>query len=146
MSLDHYNLNADDAFMSFEFISNGPKGEIVKLIQYTELGRGNIFNLGFGDKDDLTGSFNDIVVTDNKDYEKVLATVVASIHIFTNYYPLAWVYLEGSTESRTRLYRMAISIYFDDLNKYFNIFGYFKNEWIAFDKDHNYTAFLIKRK
>jgi hypothetical protein len=76
----------------------------------------------------------------------VLATVVASIHVFTNYYPLAWVYLEGSTESRTRLYRMAISIYFDDLNKYFNIFGYFKNEWIAFDKEHNYTAFLIKRK
>jgi hypothetical protein len=146
MSLDHYNLNADDAFMSFEFISNGPKGEIVKLIQYTELGRGNIFNLGFGDKDDLTGSFNDIVVSDNKDHEKVLATVVASIHIFTNYYPLAWVYLEGSTESRTRLYRMGISIYFDDLNKYFNIFGYFKNEWIAFDKEHNYTAFLIKRK
>jgi hypothetical protein len=59
---------------------------------------------------------------------------------------LAWVYLEGSTESRTRLYRMAISIYFGDLNKYFNIFGYFGNEWIAFDKEHNYTAFLIKRK
>jgi hypothetical protein len=146
MSLEQYNLNADEAFMSFEFISKGPKGEIVKLIQYTELGRGNIFNLGFGDKDELTGSINDIVVTDNKDREKVLATVVASIHIFTNYYPLAWIYLEGSTESRTRLYRMAISIYFDDLNKHFNIFGYFENEWIAFDKEHNYTAFLIKRK
>jgi hypothetical protein len=146
MSLEQYNLNADDAFMSFEFISNGPKGEIVKLIQYTELGRGNIFNLGFGDKNELTGSINDIVVTDNKDREKVLATVVASIHIFTNYYPLAWIYLEGSNESRTRLYRMAISIYFDDLNKHFNIFGYFENDWIAFDKEHNYTAFLIKRK
>jgi hypothetical protein len=146
MSLEQYNLNADEAFMSFEFISKGPKGEIVKLIQYTELGRGNIFNLGFGDKDELTGSINDIVVTDNKDREKVLATVVASIHIFTNYYPLAWIYLEGSNESRTRLYRMAISIYFDDLNKHFNIFGYFENEWIAFDQEHNYTAFLIKRK
>jgi hypothetical protein len=146
MSSDHYNLNADDAFMSFEFISNGPKGEVVKIIQYTELGKGNIFNLGFGDKDVLTGSFNDIVTTDNKDRDKVLATVVASIHVFTTYYPLAWVFLEGSTESRTRLYRMAISIHFDELHKHYNIFGYFNGNWIAFDKEHNFTAFVIKRK
>lgn len=146
MSLDQYNLKADEAFMSFEFISKGPKGEIIKLIQYTELDRGDIYNLGFGDKDELTGGINDTVITDNKDREKVLATVVASVYVFTTYYPHTWIFLEGSTHSRTRLYRMAISIYFDELNKHFNIFGFAENKWMAFKKDYDYTAFLIKRK
>lgn len=146
MSLDQYNLKADEAFMSFEFISKGPKGEIIKLIQYTRLDRGDIYNLGFGDKDELTGDINDIVITDNKDREKVLATVVASVYIFTANYPHSWIFLEGSTQSRTRLYRMAISVYFDELNKHFNIFGFVENKWVGFEKDYDYIAFLIKRK
>ena len=146
MSLDQYNLKADEAFMSFEFISKGPKGEIIKLIQYTELDKGNIYNLGFGDKDELTGDINDTVITDNKDREKVLATVVASVYIFTDNYPHSWIFLEGSTQSRTRLYRMAISIYFDELNQHFNIFGFVENKWMGFKKNYDYTAFLIKRK
>ena len=39
---------------------------------------------------------------------------------------------------------MAISIYFDELNKHFNIFGFAENKWMAFKQGYDYTAFLIK--
>jgi hypothetical protein len=146
MSLDQYDLKADDIFMSFEFISKGPKLNIVKLIQYTELSKKGVYNLAFGDKNKKTGKIDDLIVTDNKDRDKVLATVVASVFTFTTYYPSAWIYVEGSTDTRTRLYRMAITIYFEELNKHFYILGYIENEWKEFQKQQNYTAFLINRK
>ncbi len=146
MSFEQYDLKADDIFMSFEFVSEGPKGKIVKWIQYMPMGEEGIFNLAFGDKNFDTGEIDDTIVTDNKDREKVLATVVASVFTFTTYYPHAWVYIEGSTESRTRLYRMAISIYFEEMAPYFRIFGYLDKDWVTFKKEQNYTAFLIKRK
>ena len=146
MSLDQYDLKADEVFMSFEFMSEGPKGNITKLVQYTELGREGLYNLAFGDKNEITGEIDDRVVTDNKDREKVLATVVASVFGFTTWYPNAWIFVEGSTDTRTRLYQMAISIYFEELNTHFDIYGYDKNGWVEFKKRQNYTAFLINRK
>ena len=41
------------------------------------------YNVGFGDFDPKSGKINDLVVTDNKDREKVLATVVATAMDFT---------------------------------------------------------------
>lgn len=146
MSLEQYDLKSDEIFMSFEFISEGPKGRIVKLIQFTRFGEDEIYNLAFGDKNIETEDINDAIITDNKDREKVLATVVASIFTFTTWYPHAWVFIEGSTDSRTRLYQIAISIYFEELTTHFHIFGYFDNKWIEFKKNQNYTAFLIKKK
>ena len=40
--------------------------------------------MGFGDKDLATGDINDLVVTDNKDSQKVLATVAFTVYTFTN--------------------------------------------------------------
>ena len=146
MRLKYYDLKADEIFMSFQFTSEGPQGKIVKLIQYTQIGKDDVYNLAFGDKDLETEEINDVVVSDNKDMEKVLATVVASVFTFTTWYPHAWIFIEGSTESRTRLYRMVISLYFEELKTHFSIFGYSNNDWSEFKKQQNYSAFLIKRK
>ncbi len=63
------------------------------------------------------------IITDNGDSEKVLATVVGAIYMFTEQYPDAWVYAVGSTAARTRLYRMGINKYFDIANQDFNIWA-----------------------
>ncbi len=43
--------------------------------------------------------------------------------MYTMAYPERWVYFEGSTAARTRLYRMAISLNFDELSSHLDIFG-----------------------
>lgn len=46
----HYDLDIAPSFMSYEFVSEGPKGRITKLIKYTETEEKGFYNLGFGDK------------------------------------------------------------------------------------------------
>jgi len=85
-------------------------------------------------------------VTDNGDSEKVLATVVAAVYAFCDQFPQSWIYATGSTEARTRLYRMGINKYFDIVQEDFEIFGLTQNEWERFIKGEDYRAFAIQRK
>ena len=109
MKLDRYELEAGRNVTTFEFLSEGPKGHIIKLIQFQQMNLPDLYNLAFGDIHSLTGQFDDKVITDNGDSEKVLATVVASIYAFAGQYRNAWIYATGSTATRTRLYRMGIN-------------------------------------
>ena len=75
-------MKANDASMIFDFISEGPKGFIKKRVQYTLTHQTNVFNLAFGDVIDETNDFDDVIVSDNKDSKKVLATVASTVSIF----------------------------------------------------------------
>lgn len=146
MNLPKYQLKAESELILFEFVSEGPKGKIPKLIKFTETHIENVYNLGFGDKHPETGEIDDLIVSNNGDSEKVLATVVSAIYAFTDKYNDAWVYATGSTETRTRLYRMGISRFYKEANKDFDIFGLLNNEWIEFKKGIEFDGFLLKRK
>lgn len=87
----------------FTFTSTGPKGRIEKLVRYDPIDE-ETFNLGFGDRIDGSFDFNDNVVTDNGDIRKVLVTVIATLEIFFETYPKKWVHIQGSDETRTRMY------------------------------------------
>ncbi len=89
---------------------------------------------------------DDTVITDNKDSEKVLATVVNTVYIFTKYHPKAKIYFEGSSKARIRLYQIVINKYFDDFTKNFSIEGYTSKKWLPYEKNINFEAFLITRK
>ena len=132
--------------MVFEFISEGPKGRIPKLVKFSETNLKGLFNLAFGDKDLKTGSINDTIVSNNNDSEKVLATVVASLYAFMEKHPDSLVYATGSTKARTRLYRMGITKYITEVEKDFEILGQKENGWHPFKKGEDYEAFLVKRK
>lgn len=106
----------------FEFTSKGPKGEIKKIIQFTETARNNIFNLSFGNIQE-DGSLDDSTTNDNKDRDKILATVAAAVYDFTKNYPKAYVFFTGSSHERTRLYRMAITINFSELIATLKVWG-----------------------
>ena len=146
MKLDRYELKAGINLTTFEFLSEGPKGEIVKLIQFQQMNLPNLYNLAFGDLNPLTGKFDDKVVTDNGDSEKVLATIVAAVYAFTGKYPNAWVYATGSTAARTRLYRMGINKYFDIVEEDFDIMGEQQSEWEWYKKGKGYQAFAVHRR
>jgi hypothetical protein len=149
MNLEKYPSKANKAKTTFTFISEGNKGSIIKLISYTEVefhGIQNVYNLGFGDLNEETGEVDDLIVSNNQDREKILATVAHTVLVFTNQYPDYFVIFEGSSPVRTRLYQMAISKYFDELSELFDIVGFTKAGIFLFDKNMSYDTFLISRK
>jgi hypothetical protein len=146
MKLPRYQLKSSDSLYTFEFISEGPRGKIHKIIQFTETNLKDVYNLAFGDKDKDTGQIDDLIISNNGDSEMVLATVIASVYAFTDKYPDAYVYATGSTTARTRLYRMGISKYLDEVIEDFAVYGEINNGWEDFQKDIEYQSFLVKRK
>jgi hypothetical protein len=145
MQQEKYLLNSDDRFLVFEFESVGVKGRIKKVVQYTQTNYTNFYNLGFGDKDEISGEFSDKTISNNGDSLKVLYTVVGTLMDFTSQYPEAWVYATGSTKSRTRLYRIGISNHLDAISKDFELFGLLNDEWQPFKRNTDYSAFLVRR-
>lgn len=142
MYLERYETRATDNLLEFSFISVGPKGQIKKLIRFAQV-VGNLYNLAFGDMDETTGNIDDSVTTNNGDGSKVLNTVAASIRDFINKYPHALIHIRGSTHGRTRLYRRAITLYWNAISDRFTVYGQKENGWVEFSFNEDYTAFLI---
>jgi hypothetical protein len=146
MKLPKYPLASSSKLFTFEFVSEGPKGIIHKIMRYQPTNLRNIHNLAFGDKDHATGEIDDTVISNNGDSDKVLATVVATVYAFTDRHPEAWVYATGSTKARTRLYRMGIARYLSEVEEDFEVLGEREGDWEAFRKDVEYEGFLVRRK
>ncbi|MBK6979783.1 MAG: hypothetical protein IPH28_24045 [Cytophagaceae bacterium] len=146
MKLDKYDLKSGEKLEVFEFVSIGPNGKIPKIVQYTPTNYKDLFNLGFGDKNIETGEIDDLVISNNGDSEKVLATVVATLYAFMDIHKDAMVYATGSTKSRTRLYRMGISKYLNEINADFEIYGQLEYGWEEFQIGKDYEGFLVKLK
>ena len=100
--------------------------------------------MAFGDKN-MT-HFDDTAISNNGDSEKVLATVIASLYVFFDKYPQAFVYATGSTQSRTRLYRMGISKYYHEMIKDFYLYGQVGDDFYEFQIGKDYNGFLAQRK
>jgi hypothetical protein len=146
MILDRYELKAGNNLTTFEFLSEGKNGKIIKVIQFEQMNLENLYNLSFGDRNYETGIIDDKIVTDNGDSEKVLATVVAAVYAFSDRFPDVWIYATGSTAARTRLYRMGINKYFEIVKEDFEIMGEDKNIWEWYELGRDYQAFAIQRK
>lgn len=146
MKLPKYPLASSDKLMTFEFISEGQKGLIYKLVRFQPTNLKDVYNLAFGDKDPTTGDIDDAVISNNGDSEKVLATVVATVYAFTDKYPNAWIYSTGSTKSRTRLYRMGIAKFLSEVKEDFEVLGERNDDWEAFRKNVEYEGFLVRKK
>ena len=99
----------------FEFTSIGIKGVIKKRIAFIPTDVKSVYHLAFGDIDE-ENEIDDYNVTDNGDKNKILATVANAVDAYTKRYPMRWIYFRGSTEERTRLYRMAVGLNLAELS------------------------------
>lgn len=147
MNLPQYDIYFNEENPNtFEFVSEGKNGKIKKLVVYQEMTQG-VFNLAFGDKDLETGLLDDKSISDNGDTEKVLATVVLTVFIFTNKYPNAYIFATGSTPARTRLYRRSIFKFLEEAKENFFIYGMLETEELEeFIPNKEYSSFVIQRK
>ena len=146
MKLEKYQLKSESSLTIFEFISEGPKGLIRKRIEFQKTTDPKLFNLAFGDKNLVTGEIDDQAVSNNGDSEKVLATVVSAVYSFCDYHPNTFVYAKGSTKARTRLYRMGITKYFDEMKEDFYMYGQIEDDFFPFQIGVEYDGFLAQRK
>lgn len=145
MQFNTYFVKVKSDSLSFEFFSVRPKGKIKKRIAFQPFGDGSFYyNLGFGDVDDKD-EIDDKAVSDNDDSRKVLTTVAYCLGMFLERYPHAFVYIEGSTPARTRLYRIGINNNLAAILENFHVLGYDK-EWVNFVSGVDYQAFLIIKK
>ena len=146
MNKEKYLLKSESEFERFEFVSEGRKGVIKKLIEFQKTNNPDVYNLAFGDYKEDTMEIDDLIVTANGDMEKVLTTVVSSVYVFFENHPNVFVFASGSTKSRTRLYRMGISKHYKELKKDFYLYGQLGDEFVEFEIGIEYEGFLVQRK
>jgi hypothetical protein len=134
-------------YTTFDFISEGCNGKILKRIEFLPSPWSNVYNLAFGDIKE-NGELDDLTISNNGDRNKILATIVKVVVEYTNAFPDRWVYFRGSTENRTRLYRMAIGLHLEELSEMFEILADLNGnlQFTRFRKGLNVKAFLVKGK
>jgi len=76
----------------------------------------------------------------------VLGTVVAALYAFFEKNPEALVYATGSTLTRTRLYRIGITKFYDEIQNDFHLFGQIGQKLYTFEVGKEYDGFLSRRK
>lgn len=141
-----YHLEAEPDGVRFWFYSLGPKGRIKKGIEFTPMSAKNFYNLAFGDWDESIDAINDLSVSDNQDVDAILRTVASAVDFFTLQHPEVFIFAIGSTATRTRLYRIAISKNIQEICDNFDVWGLLENQWQPFVPNRNYQGFLVGRK
>ena len=146
MKIEKYALKAESSLTVFEFISEGPKGLIRKLIQFQQTNEPNLYNLAFGDKNVETGEIDDLAISNNGDSEKVLATVVAALYAFFDKHPDAFVYATGSTSVTNTAYRLGITRFYEEIIQDFYLYGQLGDQFYEFETGKDYSGFLTQQK
>ena len=148
MKYDNYDsVHIADDLSVFEFISSGPFGEILKRIIFVRTDWAGVYNLALGNVG-KNGEMEDTVISDNGDRNKILATIVKAIDLYTRRYPRRWVYFIGNTKGKTRLYRMAVGLNLEELSLNFEIYARAEGaeEFVLFRKNMEINDFLVRRK
>ena len=148
MQLAPYPLTPSPRQAAYRFVSHGPRGAIEKLIQFNLIGQSGplpLYNLAFGDVGINSDELDDLAVSANGDAEQVLATVVAAVQLFLVNHPEALIYAEGSTPTRTRLYRMGLTHFWADIQTEVRLFGLLGDELEPFEPGRPYRAFIAQR-
>ena len=145
MNLDTYAILSVAHHRTYEFLSQGPQGSIKKVVIFQEIQPG-VFNLAFGDWDEVQQKINDDTRSNNADRDKILATVASTVMDFINYFPKAIIQAQGGTPAKTRLYQGGLNKHLKDIREIFDIYGSYQGIWEPFVPGKNYNAFVIRAK
>lgn len=126
--------------LRFEFESVGTHKIVLKLVEYEPIDENSIYyNLALVDMNE-DGSYSDKTVTDNKDTEKIFATIAQTIDCFFQKYPSNRILIYANDRLRIRLYRMAISNYWNEKEQNWAFYGLTNKKFERFEKGKNYEA------
>lgn len=148
MEFDKYEFTGDRRSSSYGFWSNGPKGQIAKVVQFIRLRHLNTeaYNLVLGDKNENEDQIDSFVNTNNNDRDKVLSTVANIVAAFLQRHPHAAIFFAGNTSARNRLYRMGIGKVLPEIGKSYVVKGFRNGNWELFRANIDYIAYLLECK
>jgi hypothetical protein len=149
MNLERYEYEINREFREYEFYSEGPKGKLKKVVRFIlEIANGiPYYNICFGDWNDEALAIDDNAVSNNGDRDKLLATIAVIILDFSRLFPDSFLYAQGRTPSRTRLYRMGINKLWNEIVSDFDLYGVREdNTMEPYRKNINYKGFLLRHK
>lgn len=139
-----YDYSANEDRTRYDFFSTGPKGVIVKVVEFADLKFA--YNLAFGDL--IHGKdFDDANISDNGDMRKVLQTVVNIIHQFCEENPGQKIYIEPVDKHRKALYNRIFKEKQEEIASFFIVTGISLNKLSkeSYSPIKTYDAFLIEK-
>ncbi|MBS1663567.1 MAG: hypothetical protein JST68_21170 [Bacteroidetes bacterium] len=147
MEWERYKLVKNTDYQ-YEFYSEGLRGRLKKIIEFQPMKYlgATVFNLAFGNWNEITRRLDDETRTNNGDQLKIFQTVAEAVINFFETVPNAFILIQGSTSARTRLYQMRIAGFWSKISQQYEIQGELNNEWSLFRMNVNYKRFLIYKK
>jgi hypothetical protein len=126
----------------FQFISEGPWGRITKQIHFSLLFKPGIYMLQLGDITKY-GGFDRSAISNNGDKNRIMATVIQAIEVFTERYPDRSIRIWSLSAERSRLFRIAIGSNFRQLSEKFAIKAMAREGFLLFKKDIDSANFEL---
>lgn len=125
----------------FWFTSTG-RESVIKAILFRSTCESDTYEMLLGDLNP-DGSIDVEMRSNNGDTEKVLSIAAKSIAFFLSDHLDAKVVIEASSESRMRLYQIAIRREMEDLGKYLDVYGFDGENLEAFRSGKSYKKFIV---
>lgn len=168
-------IEEEELKLQYLFESSG-KNKIIKAVEYLFVGvldNRKVFNLGFGDYDEVSGTFIDDTNSNNGDMYTVFNTVLSTVPLFFKKNPSAVIIVSGSDSNhdyindcllnckkkcltecknyqrRIKTYRYYIDKNFDQLCEGYIFFGRNKsktNTVVQYIPKHEYDDILVYNK
>lgn len=130
--------------LMFWFTSTG-RQSIVKVILFRPTEEAGVYEIGLGDLNS-DGSIDLDARSDNGDTEEVLSTVAKALLFFLSDHAEEQVVVEASSESRARLYQIAIKRELADFGDYLVTYGFDNENPEVLQDGKNYKKFVISLK
>jgi hypothetical protein len=146
MNEPSYEVATSTDALCFDFESISAEKIIQKQVRFTAFPDApTVFNMALIDIVN-GGTDSDLTVSNNQDMRKVLATVGKCLIAFFDIYPRAVVVFSGSTQSRTRLYRVAITQNLSLIDTVWEVLGFQNDTFEPFVPNQPYQSFAIRLK
>ncbi len=145
MDSPYYTFTASDDATVFWFESANNDKIVEKEVRYTATFLPDMYSLALLDVLP-DGTVSDVSRPRQGDVEKVLATVIQTIHTFLATRPTATVAFAGSADARTRLYQIATVRELSKVESMFVLQGYLNGTFENFVPGIIYAAFAIRLK
>ena len=142
-----YPFHISEDALSYRFDSISELKTIHKTVEFHPFSDNPIFyNLALLDIND-DGTVDDLVVSNNQDMKRVVATVFRAMLTFFDKYLNKLIYFQGSDETglRIRLYRILIARELEEAQKLFDIYGQLPDKtYEEFVPNRSYIAFIFQ--
>jgi hypothetical protein len=122
----YYKVREEDV-VRYYFYSEPLQKRVLKVVKFTPIGVLNFYNVALADVLD-DGSMTDQKTSKDFDRDLIITTVTRIMLDFLDIHPYAKLSFQGNTPAKTRLYRMALSIFFEKLSAILNAYGVWQKE------------------